>query len=63
MVASATLLVHSLVDYPLRTAGLGSLFVACCVLMAGWVPGDPHLLVASRPPGPGPAAAPNAGAE
>lgn len=34
VVASATLLVHSLVDYPLRTAALSSIFAACLALMA-----------------------------
>ncbi|HZF44924.1 MAG TPA: O-antigen ligase family protein [Sphingomonadaceae bacterium] len=34
VIASATLLVHSLVDYPLRTAALSSLFAACVALMA-----------------------------
>jgi O-antigen ligase len=33
-IASATILVHSLVDYPLRTAALSALFAACCALMA-----------------------------
>lgn len=32
-VASATLLVHSLVDYPLRTAALSSVFAACLALL------------------------------
>jgi hypothetical protein len=34
VVASAALLVHSLVDYPLRTAGLAAVFAACCALIA-----------------------------
>ncbi|MGF1549993.1 MAG: O-antigen ligase family protein [Sphingomonadaceae bacterium] len=34
-VASAAILAHSLVDYPLRTAAIGALFAACCALMAG----------------------------
>lgn len=33
-IATAALLVHSFVDYPLRTAALSSLFAVCCVLMA-----------------------------
>jgi O-antigen ligase len=33
-IASATLMVHSLVDYPLRTAALSSVFAACLALMA-----------------------------
>lgn len=51
MVATATLLAHSIVDYPLRTAGLGGLFVACCVLMAGWVSSDGPMLLASSSAG------------
>lgn len=35
VIASASLLVHSLVDYPLRTAALSSVFAACLALMAG----------------------------
>ena len=50
MVATATLLAHSIVDYPLRTAGLGSVFIACCVIMAGWVKGDGLLLSRPRKP-------------
>jgi O-antigen ligase len=34
VVATAAVLVHSLVDYPLRTAAISSLFMLCCVLMA-----------------------------
>jgi O-antigen ligase len=34
VVASASLMVHSLVDYPLRTAALSSVFAACLALMA-----------------------------
>lgn len=34
VVASAALLVHSLVDYPLRTAGLSAVFAVCLALMA-----------------------------
>lgn len=33
-IASATILVHSLVDYPLRTAAIAALFAACCAMMA-----------------------------
>ena len=33
-VASAAMLAHSLVDYPLRTAALSTLFAVCCGLMA-----------------------------
>jgi O-antigen ligase len=34
VVASAAILAHSLVDYPLRTAAIGALFAMCCALMA-----------------------------
>ncbi|BBC73972.1 conserved hypothetical protein [Altererythrobacter sp. B11] len=34
VIASATLLLHSLVDYPLRTVALGAVFSACLALMA-----------------------------
>lgn len=33
-IASAAILVHSLVDYPLRTAAISAVFAACCALMA-----------------------------
>ena len=33
-IATAAILAHSLVDYPLRTAAIGALFAACCALMA-----------------------------
>jgi O-antigen ligase len=33
-IASGAILVHSLVDYPLRTAAVGALFAICCALMA-----------------------------
>jgi O-antigen ligase len=33
-IASAGILAHSLVDYPLRTAALSALFAVCCALMA-----------------------------
>lgn len=39
VVATAALLVHSLVDYPLRTAGLAAVFAACCALLAASPPG------------------------
>jgi O-antigen ligase len=32
--ASAAVLAHSVVDYPLRTAAISALFAACCALMA-----------------------------
>jgi O-antigen ligase len=34
-IASAAILVHSVVDYPLRTAAISALFAALCALMAG----------------------------
>jgi len=34
VVASAAILAHSLVDYPLRTAAIGAVFAMCCALMA-----------------------------
>ena len=33
-VATAAVLAHSLVDYPLRTAAISAVFAACCALMA-----------------------------
>lgn len=33
-IASAAILAHSLVDYPLRTAAVSAIFAACCALMA-----------------------------
>jgi O-antigen ligase len=33
-IASAAILVHSVVDYPLRTVAIGALFAVCCALMA-----------------------------
>ena len=33
-IASAAILVHSIVDYPLRTAAISALFAVCCALMA-----------------------------
>lgn len=40
VIVTATILVHSIVDYPLRTAAISSIFALCCVLMAGPVSGD-----------------------
>jgi len=34
VIASAAILAHSLVDYPLRTAAISATFAACCALMA-----------------------------
>jgi O-antigen ligase len=51
-IASAAILAHSLVDYPLRTAAIGALFAACCALMAsgGAVPsGRARRSAAKRP--------------
>jgi O-antigen ligase len=33
-IASAAILAHSLVDYPLRTAAISAVFALCCALMA-----------------------------
>jgi O-antigen ligase len=33
-IASAAILAHSIVDYPLRTAAISALFAMCCALMA-----------------------------
>ena len=33
-IASAAIMAHSLVDYPLRTAAISAIFAACCALMA-----------------------------
>ncbi|WP_129793614.1 O-antigen ligase [Sphingosinicella sp. CPCC 101087] len=33
-IASAAIMAHSLVDYPLRTAAIGAVFAACCAIMA-----------------------------
>jgi O-antigen ligase len=41
-IASATMMVHSVVDYPLRTAALSVLFAACLGLMAGVRPFTPR---------------------
>jgi O-antigen ligase len=34
-IASAAVIAHSLVDYPLRTAAIAAMFAACCAMMAG----------------------------
>jgi O-antigen ligase len=34
-IASAAILAHSIVDYPLRTAAIGVVFACCCALLAG----------------------------
>ena len=41
-IATAAILAHSLVDYPLRTAAVGALFAACCALMADRRVGAPR---------------------
>lgn len=41
-IATATMMVHSVVDYPLRTAALSALFAACLGLMAGVRPYTPR---------------------
>ena len=33
-IASAAILAHSVVDYPLRTAAISAIFAMCCALMA-----------------------------
>jgi O-antigen ligase len=33
-IATAAIMAHSLVDYPLRTAAISAIFAACCALMA-----------------------------
>lgn len=45
-IASATMMVHSVVDYPLRTAALSALFAACLGLMAGV---RPHIARVKQP--------------
>jgi O-antigen ligase len=40
-VVTALLLVHSLVDYPLRTLALACVFALCCGLMESWRTRDP----------------------
>lgn len=47
VIASATIMVHSLVDYPLRTAGLSAVFAMCLGLMSSVRP-----YVRPRPPSP-----------
>lgn len=37
VIASATILVHSIVDYPMRTAAISAVFAWCCILMLDWV--------------------------
>jgi len=37
-IASAAILVHSLVDFPLRTAAIGSCFAMCLALLVRWRP-------------------------
>jgi len=41
-IATAAILAHSLVDYPLRTAAIGALFAACCAMMADRRVGAPR---------------------
>lgn len=48
VIATATILVHSTVDYPLRTAAMSSIFVAAVVMMALWVTGDGLLRLSFR---------------
>jgi O-antigen ligase len=43
-VASAAILAHSVVDYPLRTAAISAVFAMCCALMA-----EPRSKVRSKP--------------
>ncbi|MBV9527162.1 O-antigen ligase family protein [Sphingomonas sp.] len=38
VIASAAILVHSLVDFPLRTAAIGSAFAMCIALLVRWRP-------------------------
>jgi O-antigen ligase len=49
VIATATLLVHSTVDYPLRTAALSAVFAACLGLMTGARPVVPRRKQASSP--------------
>lgn len=42
VIATATIMVHSLVDYPLRTAAVSALFAACLALMTGARPAVPR---------------------
>lgn len=48
-VASAAILAHSLVDYPLRTAAVASVFALCLAFLADRVKGDPLEANALRP--------------
>lgn len=41
VIASGIVLIHSTVDYPLRTAAISTIFVLCLVLMCSWVSDDP----------------------
>ncbi|MGH6783229.1 MAG: O-antigen ligase family protein, partial [Sphingomicrobium sp.] len=41
VVASGAILAHSIVDYPLRTAAIGSVFAMCLAFLADRVKGDP----------------------
>ncbi|MCB2060459.1 MAG: O-antigen ligase family protein [Novosphingobium sp.] len=47
VVATATILIHSSVDYPLRTAAISCIFSLSCALMTRWASGD-QLLIARR---------------
>ena len=47
-IATAAILAHSVVDYPLRTAAISALFAACCALMA-----DPRAKVRKKAEQPG----------
>lgn len=54
-VAVLTLLLHSFVDYPLRTAGMMAYFALCCALMTRGADGGGKALVEGRDvPGAGP---------
>jgi len=46
-IASAAILAHSVVDYPLRTAAIGAVFAMCCALMA-----EPRARVRKKQPQP-----------
>ena len=41
VIASAAILAHSLVDYPLRTAAISALFAMCLAFLADRVKSDP----------------------
>jgi O-antigen ligase len=47
VIASAAMLLHSIVDYPLRTAALSAVFAACLGLMAG---ARPHVKRSRKAP-------------